>query len=1094
MYAVFTLLNYLFVFFRNFIFFIFVFGWMFLLHVPLRSSPLDALARDLQVYLSNKYDITLDVENVNIQWGGLTQPLLVRMNDLTLHKKIFLSNVIGDVKIQSKIKTIFVSLNAWDLLQGKYFAKDVALVEADTILILPDEYFKELKFVAFQDEEDIFYQELKKNWGRLFYIFFEALKDVNSLRFSGGGVIRDYSNQNSLVLSSVEGAIQKETNDFTIVDVTGKIFSHERGYASVKLEVRMDHVLHKTEVALQFDRLDYLLTIFQEVFDKYYTEFSLNLNIELRVFFTENHSGDAEKDHLEFAGAALRLYKLGEGVEFIHTSLLGNASLGVQDIGIQEFFVNIFFTPKFQGMEVLDAKIVLAHGTELNFSGTFDFIFPYVFVARPHILLASISDLHDYWPKDVASNLRAWLLKNMSRGKFSSDVFRIEMKKNEKDRFFLSDIQGMLVVNKTSLNYMDGMPPLHNLDASLKFSPKSIQVTLEKASINNHQATSGQFTIFNPYLVEDIPLAMELVLPVVGEIQPIFSIIESPPLRYLSSVGLKPSMFSGQIKGNFFLNFMLEKGKVVEGIGFSFQGEAKNFAMKGGIYKDKVLDKASISFDMEDHLLSITGSGFFDNNPMNFEYWKDFKTKEPLDGQLYFSFYDINAENLKNIFFFPETKNEFLQGRLSLWFHLNFYRNGRKKVFSFVDLKDSQVTLPMFFYTKSLGTEGSLAFTVEQENQFWKAMSFEYEAAGLSSKDSEIFQGKGTFSDKNIFQAGTLEVKNIGKNTFSLIYNRDLPSQQNLRVEGKSMAWDIFYSVDKAYQVFQKNIEIPGSEKQEIEAQSLGNLDIMMDITQLYVADQPQFIENYRGNIHMVHGQIHQLSAQGLLLSKDPLTLSVERTGLDGNRKFLLETLNFEGLYGLFLDPFFVRGTCKLEGEITGDNRYEGRATFQNIAVEEGPDIFKVIDTLFFLKGQFQYLVEGSYPLDEGEFDFVYDQGVMSVQNGLFRSDAQGFTFAGDYFMEDQFWDMTGTFVPFYFFNTLLGKIPLVGNLFSNFEDNGGVFAFSWLYQGKYPDGNLLVNYLSGFIPGVFRSFISFGIQGFDSNVRIDDYEGPQRW
>jgi hypothetical protein len=69
--------------------------------------------------------------------------------------------------------------------------------------------------------------------------------------------------------------------------------------------------------------------------------------------------------------------------------------------------------------------------------------------------------------------------------------------------------------------------------------------------------------------------------------------------------------------------------------------------------------------------------------------------------------------------------------------------------------------------------------------------------------------------------------------------------------------------------------------------------------------------------------------------------------------------------------------------------------------------------------------------------------------------------------------DMQGTIVPAYFFNSLLGNIPLVGKLFSP-ERGGGVFAASYTLRGPLDDPEVSVNPLAALTPGFLRGL--FGI------------------
>ncbi len=63
--------------------------------------------------------------------------------------------------------------------------------------------------------------------------------------------------------------------------------------------------------------------------------------------------------------------------------------------------------------------------------------------------------------------------------------------------------------------------------------------------------------------------------------------------------------------------------------------------------------------------------------------------------------------------------------------------------------------------------------------------------------------------------------------------------------------------------------------------------------------------------------------------------------------------------------------------------------------------------------------------------------------------------------------------MPAYFFNTLLGNIPLIGRLFSP-ERGGGLFAATYSMSGGLDDPAVAVNPLAALTPGFLRGV--FGI------------------
>ena len=69
--------------------------------------------------------------------------------------------------------------------------------------------------------------------------------------------------------------------------------------------------------------------------------------------------------------------------------------------------------------------------------------------------------------------------------------------------------------------------------------------------------------------------------------------------------------------------------------------------------------------------------------------------------------------------------------------------------------------------------------------------------------------------------------------------------------------------------------------------------------------------------------------------------------------------------------------------------------------------------------------------------------------------------------------DMDGALVPAYSTNSVLGEIPVIGDIFVG-KKGEGVFALSYTVKGIFSNAQILVNPLSaltpGFLRGIFRT------------------------
>ena len=79
--------------------------------------------------------------------------------------------------------------------------------------------------------------------------------------------------------------------------------------------------------------------------------------------------------------------------------------------------------------------------------------------------------------------------------------------------------------------------------------------------------------------------------------------------------------------------------------------------------------------------------------------------------------------------------------------------------------------------------------------------------------------------------------------------------------------------------------------------------------------------------------------------------------------------------------------------------------------------------------------------------------------------------------------DVEGTLVPAYVFNSILGRIPLIGGLFSA-EKGGGLFAMNYSLHGPADNPSVTANPLSALTPGILRGM--FGLFGQAATPTLD--------
>ena len=103
---------------------------------------------------------------------------------------------------------------------------------------------------------------------------------------------------------------------------------------------------------------------------------------------------------------------------------------------------------------------------------------------------------------------------------------------------------------------------------------------------------------------------------------------------------------------------------------------------------------------------------------------------------------------------------------------------------------------------------------------------------------------------------------------------------------------------------------------------------------------------------------------------------------------------------------------------------------------------------------------------------FRYDGVTLNIDQAHADNPSLGLTAKGWIGLASGQTAINGTIVPAYFFNSMLGQLPLVGKLFSP-ETGGGVFAARFALEGPIDDPSVSINPISALTPGFLRGKFS---------------------
>jgi hypothetical protein len=357
-----------------------------------------------------------------------------------------------------------------------------------------------------------------------------------------------------------------------------------------------------------------------------------------------------------------------------------------------------------------------------------------------------------------------------------------------------------------------------------------------------------------------------------------------------------------------------------------------------------------------------------------------------------------------------------------------------------LDLKDAEISLPIG-YEKELKQDGTLMATALIENS--KLVSIP--SVLLTIPDEQIvLKGKVNFPKNTMFELDLSEIK-AQKTDAQMLLRWMTDNSFDLSVFGKSL---------NVSNLIHGNFF---SQNKNDNAESVQDFNISAKLDKVYFSEAEPF---EKVNVLLRRKNGHWNDMNGSLTGTVPFVFSLDKDKDALNIKtedvgdFLYRTGFSDRIQGGILNTTIKQDALgNLSGELFVENyKLKNISFFMQAATLLG-----IVDAL---QGD-------SISFDKAIIPFVLsDKNDLQIQDAVASGTALGFTMRGA--LENGKIDMSGSVVPAYALNSLPGKIPLLGTVFSG-ENGGGLFGVSYSIQGNINEPEISFNPASLLAPGIFR-------------------------
>ncbi len=657
-----------------------------------------------------------------------------------------------------------------------------------------------------------------------------------------------------------------------------------------------------------------------------------------------------------------------------------------------------------------------------------------------------LNDLSKFWPKNLAKTSRQWVIQNITQGKVPKATLKLDSMislENKKTTFTLKNLNGTIKIQDATVSYLDGMPKVTHVRGEARYSSKDFLIAIDSGRIHQLLLKKGRVDIQN---LDNVDQDIDIWLSLYGSLSHHLSLIDYKPLKYAEQFGLKPSQTFGEAETEVHLKFPLLTTITVNDIQADINSKLLNARFIDILAALPFeLERGNFALKVNNKNLLFEGVGYVSKVPLkiiwqrNFISNADFQTKLAVTGV-------INEQ------VFKDGQTNWIQSfGGTAPFEINYLskENAHGVLSAKVDLTNAHARI--LGWEKMGMTRGSLETSMTIRNGIPYKLNF------IKAKvtDGIHIEGKGAFDDKGLTELTFPNFK-VGYTNVHFSLLRQQNNAYLVKLWGKTLNLEPFLQ------------DFLHTSKNQLES----SFELNANINDV-VLGVDRTIYNSELNMHYNKNIINQLNFRAGLSKKYPQAILEINLAYEDvhTRKIKLKT-NYGGK---FLKIFQIYDNV-YEGDLniiaTHDDRlphepWQGKLVMKDFSLKKAP-IFGKLLSLAFPTGVVDLFSEKGMSFSQFRSKFSANTNKIVLTKGRANGASLGLTFAGSVDLQKNNLQIHGSIIPAYYLNTILSKIPIIGELASGGKHEG-LFSVSYTITGDSNKPEISVNPVSIFTPGFFR-------------------------
>lgn len=662
------------------------------------------------------------------------------------------------------------------------------------------------------------------------------------------------------------------------------------------------------------------------------------------------------------------------------------------------------------------------------------------------------SKLEGWWPETVAADARGWLVPNITTGIVEDLVAetRIRFPGGEAEAAQVEKLAGTFKARDLTVHYLRPMPPIEHGVATASFDATQFAADIEGGDVGRITLGKGKLLITG---LDQKDQFIQVGGDVSAPMKDALALLDHPRLGYASKLGLTPESSSGEAATHLQFDFPARKNLTFAHVDIGVTARMTDVGLKKAMF-DRDVTEGQLELTLSQNGMRINGPLRFGGIPLDLQWLENFADDASFEQQIR-AVGTVDAE--QRAAFGYETR-PFFDGPGHTDLTYISYADGRGRIDANLDLTQSALAFEFAKWSKQAGVPGRGKIAVElRDKRIQRIPLFQIEAGDLET-------------------AGRIDFDASGKP--SLVTMPSLTS-------GRNKLGD----VSVAFKGELIEVAIGGGDV-DVEPWMAEDGPPKDDATLAREENQPQrpfrlvapSLNSVRigegRSLHNVKVELYHdpmwwdvIDVSATLPGGAPLKLTYRPSPGGDEHHLLAETTDAgAALRALDIYDSINGGTLKITGTVKDD---EPRRPLKGRLESSS---FRLVNTPFFVRflsvaaltGLIDVLSGEGFYFDGASARFTKTMGTIEVKKFRSAGPSIGLTSKGTIDLDRDKVDLEGVIVPAYALNSILGNIPIIGEILQGGEGEG-LFSATYHIAGELAEPKIDVNPWSALAPGFLR-------------------------